>query len=125
MGIFVRPNYKALVEYLDRYGIDANRVREKGMNENGYEYVAQFPNGRPVYHDGYQLTFNWVTWPSKTVYENVVMLQNGGDLRDIKEDELIEEEQPKEVDDPEPTVEEKQEAPVQIKVAAKRGRPRK
>lgn len=122
------PNYRALNEYLGRFGIDATRVSVLGLNENGYQYVAQFPDGRPVYHNGHQLTYDWKTWPSPQVYENVVLLYGGGLLADINDEESIEQDQPKEDDAPvsKPTIVEKLEAPAEVeKPVAKRGRPRK
>jgi hypothetical protein len=116
MGIFVRPNYAALRDYLDGFGIDANRVTESGIDASGYDYIAQFPDGRPVYHNGHQLTYDRKEWPNAVVFENVKFLLAGGSLQDIKEADLIEEEQPKEDVIPAvaPTPEEKQAAPTAV-----------
>lgn len=103
MSIFVRPNTAGLITYLERYNIDANRAVLKTLSPEGYDYIAQYPDGRPVYHGQMQLTWDRHPWPSMTVYENVQFLLGGGSLQDIKPDDVIEEEQPKPVDDPPPT----------------------
>ena len=117
MGIFVSPNYRGLVEYLARFDIDANRIPVKSINEMGYDYVAQFPDGRPVYHNNFQLTYDPKVWPRQLVHTNVLFLLAGGSLQDIKPDDVIEEEQPKEVDDAAnpPTPKEKLETPAESK----------
>jgi hypothetical protein len=114
MGIFIQPNVTGLRKYLSRFGIEIDRVAEANLDESGYDYIAQFPDGRPVYHNGFQLTYDRRSWPSPEVYDNVLLLLKGGSVPDDNDTRLIVGEQPVAV--------ELQERPVTPKPAVRKPR---
>lgn len=72
------PRYGELIEFLEGYGIDARRVKADTMTASGYEYVAEYRDGRPMYVDGtMKLRVDWIEWPDKGVFETVSRLYAG------------------------------------------------
>lgn len=81
MARIVRPNYEGLTRYLRSVGIDAGDVLEDSFNENGYESIRTADNGRPVYDGDMRFVRDHHEWPSPEVYEKVLWLYEGGDLK--------------------------------------------
>lgn len=77
-------NTIGLVQYLRTVGIDAERVREKGLDETGYDYIRVQADGRPIYGDGNRLSTERVEWPSADVYDTVIQLLNGENIYAVK-----------------------------------------
>lgn len=108
-----RPNYEELISYLRKQGIDANKVKQAGMDETGYDEIQTHEGGRPMYATPGrmdELATVRREWPNADVYRTVVWLASGGSLKTVPQPE---EEAPK--SDPEPasppTPEEKQKEP--------------
>lgn len=74
-----RPRYVELRNLLDQHNIDANRVQIEGMTEEGYQYVQQHRDGRPKYVEGtgFRLKTEFVEWPNKELYAQVIDLYYG------------------------------------------------
>ena len=89
MATGFKPRYVELRALLEQYDINANRVKEEGMSEEGYHYVRERSNGQPIYKTGtFELDTIFVPWPNKEVYERVLELYYGTPADGPKEPEI-------------------------------------
>ena len=81
-------NEPALMIYLEKQGIDASRVKVRGADETGYDYILVDEDGRPVTRHNEQHELRIVTerreWPTGVWAKVEKLLANKG-LRDIGE----------------------------------------
>jgi len=73
----VRPNYNKLRELLDTVGLEADRIQVNNMDASGFDYVRTMRDGRPMYQNGFQLTFERRQWLSVEIWEQVHELYYG------------------------------------------------
>ena len=81
-------NEPGLMVYLEKQGIDASRVKVRGADETGYDYISVDEDGRPVTRLNEKGVLRLVTerheWPDGVWAKVEKLLANKG-LKDINE----------------------------------------
>lgn len=76
-------NFVALIEYFRVLGYDANRVPANSVSAEGFEYIREQRDGRPIYGKAFELKTDKVAWPNPQDHANVLTLMGGGSKADI------------------------------------------